>query len=428
MTFATAATALKAISKAFSVVGENVATSKDNGIKPKNTTFVNTVSGNLNGGSYSPNTVTAVVNQNNDLLGNIKDSTSQTHLALDSAKGFFVVTGNKDNPTSDIRYTRDGDFTPDSEGNLRNSAGFYLMGWKLDDNGNIPPGTNDSVITSLETINVTRVSGTFTPTTQLDIRVNLPATAALNDIHAVNSTVIDSLGVTHNVVLTYTKTANPNEWDLTVTSADSTAANILQVGGANAGTQYLNMTIQFDNTGRLVSYNGAALEVTPPQIDIPWNNTAAANSLITIDFGAVGTTTALRVMGDQAITTTNDGNGRQFSTVDSTLINTEGDVFSVFRNSDKQKTFKVALANFSAPNFLEPQSGNTFTETGDSGNSVLGKANDAGYAKIVAGKLEGNPTDLAEELTKMIELQHLFAANTRSIQTEDQMLTKLGQV
>ena len=423
MPFQTASSALAGIKKGFDIVAENIATSKNNGIKPKSFTFLNTVSGRLNSGSYSPNTVSCVVTQNNNILGPLKEGTADTHMAFDSPKGFFVVSDG-----SKIFYTRDGDFTPDKDGNLKNSAGYFLMGWKLDDNGEIPSGTNTSVIDSLEIVNVTSVSGTFTETSNLDIQVNLPANAVTGDIHQVNSRVIDSLGISHDVLITYTKTANALEWDVSVTAKDAAVGGVLQTSGANAGAAYDNVTIQFDNKGKLLSYNGVPAEGTPPGISIDWATTAAGNSSLAMNFGTVGANDAIRIMGDKAITVQNDDNGRGFSTVEGTYISAEGDVFSVFRNSGKQKTFKVAVANFNAPNQLEPQSGNAFTETGTSGNYVLGKANDAGFARIIAGKLEGNPTNLAEELTKMIELQHLYSGNTRSIQAEDDMLKKLGQI
>ncbi len=423
MPFQTASSALAGIKKGFDVVAENIATSKNNGIKPKSFTFLNTVSGRLNAGSYSPNTVACVVTQNNNILGPLKEGTADTHMAFDSPKGYFVVSdGTK------IFFTRDGDFTPDADGNLKNSAGYFLMGWKLDDSGNIPAGTNTGVIDSLEIVNVTSVSGTFTETTNLDIQVNLPADAATGDTHQVNSRVIDSLGISHDVLVTYTKTATALEWDVTITAKDAAVGGVLQTSGANAGAAYTNMTVQFDTDGKLLSYNGVPAEVTPPTVSIDWTTTAAGNSALTLNFGAAGANDAIRIMGDQALTVQNDDNGRGFSTVDGTYISAEGDVFSVFRNSDKQKTFKIAVANFNAANQLEPQSGNAFTVTGASGNYVLGFANDAGFARIIAGKLEGNPTNLAEELTKMIELQHLYAGNTRSIQAEDDMLKKLGQI
>lgn len=428
MPFQTASSALSGLKKGFDIVAENIANSKNNGIKQKSFTFLNTVSGRLNAGSYSPNTVDCHVMQNNNLLGPLKEGTSDTHMAFDSPKGFFVVGDTIDPSSRKILYTRDGDFTPDANGNLKNSAGYYLMGWELDDNGNIPAGTNTSVTDSLSVVNVTSVSGTFTPTTQIDVQVNLPADANTADFHQVNSRAVDSLGISHDVLLTYRKTANPLEWDISITAPDAAVGGITQVGGANAGAAYNNMLIQFNANGRVTHYNGVPAEVVPPQMRIDWNSTPANDSVIILNFGTVGASDAIRIMGNQAITVQNNDNGRGFSTVEGTFVDAEGTVFSVFRNSDKQRTFKVAVANFNAPNELSPESGNAFSVTGNSGNYVLGRANDAGFARIISGKLEGNPTNLAEELTKMIELQHLYAGNVRSIQAEDDMLKKLGQI
>ena len=62
----------------------------------------------------------------NNILGPLKEGTEDTHIAFDSPKGFFVVSDG-----TEIFYTRNGEYTPDSDGNLKNLAGYFLMGWKL---------------------------------------------------------------------------------------------------------------------------------------------------------------------------------------------------------------------------------------------------------------------------------------------------------
>ena len=76
--------------------------------------------------------------------GNILQTTSSTDLAI-SGQGFFVVT-----PTpvshpgiNEVNFTRAGAFQKDASGFLRNAAGYYLQGWALDANGNIPTNAND---------------------------------------------------------------------------------------------------------------------------------------------------------------------------------------------------------------------------------------------------------------------------------------------
>jgi len=76
--------------------------------------------------------------------GNLLQTSSPTDLAI-SGQGFFVVTPTPlDNPSiTEVAYTRAGAFQKDSAGYLRNAAGYYLQGWALDANGNVPTNPND---------------------------------------------------------------------------------------------------------------------------------------------------------------------------------------------------------------------------------------------------------------------------------------------
>src|SRR3546814_12787649 len=80
-------------------------------------------------------------------------------------------------------FTRAGNFTMDENGYLL-SNGYYLQGWRLDTLGNLP--ANTSVLSSLETVNVSNLTGAARPTTNHELAVNLPgnATAAIGDVHS----------------------------------------------------------------------------------------------------------------------------------------------------------------------------------------------------------------------------------------------------
>src|SRR3546814_17369386 len=70
--------------------------------------------------------------------GLLQMSTSATDLAIDGA-GFFVVR-TASNSVSELQFTRAGSFLPDASGYLRNDAGLYLQGWRLDSAGNYVDG------------------------------------------------------------------------------------------------------------------------------------------------------------------------------------------------------------------------------------------------------------------------------------------------
>jgi|GEM_PF-2600724 len=346
----------------------------------------------------------------NNILGGLKEGTSDLDLAFDSAKGFFVVTNTPETPLKGLAYTRAGDFMYDRNGYVLNSAGYYLMGWKLDEDESIPTGTVTSSVSSLELINATSSSGTFRPTNELDVQVNLPADAVMGDTHPVNTRVIDSLGIGHEVLLTYTKTATALEWDLTLWSADAVVDGILQTSGANAGVAYTNMTLQFDGCGRLDSYNGVPAEVTPPTASINWASTAAANSALTLNFGAAGASDAMRIMGDRALTVKNDDDGRGFSTHAGNYVSREGGFYDILSNSDKVKTHTIAVANFNAANFLKRSTYNVFYETEESGNYVLGRALGSGFAGTVSGMLEDSTVDRLSEEENITQAQNEIQA------------------
>lgn len=422
----TSASALTAGNQMTAIVAGNIASAQALGVKPLDYRLHVTEAGtSISTGNYTPGTVSVTAVQNNEVMGVIQDGTLPTHLAFDSPQGYFVVTGNLEDPQADIRYTRDGDFSPDQYGNLRNSAGFYLMGVALDSSEQIPAGVNEKVVSDLQVVNVTRVGGSSTPTTTIDMLANLQADAPTATQFKVAATAVGSQGLEHTFDVIFTKTATVNQWELSISSVDATA--ITQGSGSNTGAAYTNILIDFDADGNLVSFNGVATETTPPSVVIAWSG-GEANSTIALDFGTAGTANSLRIAGSDSSLILNQNNGRAFATVESTFIDTQGGVYSVFRNSDQQETYIIMVANFNAPNFLEPQTGNTFTQTNDSGNYVLSQANEAGTAKILSGKLEGNPTDLATELTNLIQLQQYTISQTHPIKTFDRTMEALNRI
>ncbi len=67
---------------------------------------------------------------------------------------------------------------PDGEGNLVNAAGFYLMGYNLE---NGPPSVVANGLTGLEVINISQMQLEATPTTLATAtKANLDSNAAIS--------------------------------------------------------------------------------------------------------------------------------------------------------------------------------------------------------------------------------------------------------
>ena len=115
--------------------------------------------------------VSAVIGQDVTTQGLPTTTSSPTDMSI-SGNGFFVVANQCPTATATQEYTRAGSFTPDENGNLKNAAGLYLLGYKLDSQGNIPTNTS-----ALSLINVASLSGKAQATANLGIQANLQASA-----------------------------------------------------------------------------------------------------------------------------------------------------------------------------------------------------------------------------------------------------------
>ena len=156
--FSIGLSALSAFSAGLEAVSSNIANSQTTGYKRIRTDFSDLLpnrdaSLEANTGSSVTGTgVTAISRQLTSEQGSITRTNTETNAAI-SGDGFFIIapdaTGSR---SGDLLYTRAGDFTPDTLGNLVNSSGYYLQG--------APAGASGAASTSslqgLQTININR--------------------------------------------------------------------------------------------------------------------------------------------------------------------------------------------------------------------------------------------------------------------------------
>src|SRR6266481_2908757 len=136
---------LDANSRALNVASSNIANVNTVGYKASDNAFSTLLASS--GGSVADSASGVIANriQHVTQQGGINSTQSATDLAL-SGNGFFVVSptpAGSSGTGQSFLYTRAGSFTPDSNGNLKNSAGLYLKGWPLDSSGAVPTNRND---------------------------------------------------------------------------------------------------------------------------------------------------------------------------------------------------------------------------------------------------------------------------------------------
>ncbi|HCV44143.1 MAG TPA: flagellar hook protein FlgE [Bacteroidetes bacterium] len=244
------------------VIGNNISNINTVGFKYGRATFSEMFAQTLRGatsptatnGGSNPVQVGLGMNINTlDTLfsqGSIETTGQSTDLAI-RGSGFFAVNRN-----GETLYTRMGTFQFDADGRLVHpGTGGILQGRLADASGNIPPGTQledlkiavDQKSPAKATTRVKFSGNLDASATMANIALNgtLDPTATPGTQVNVTSTVTDSFGQTHDVVLRFTN-ASANTWDVTTVSA--TGATV--AGGTATAT--------FDPvTGRLVSFTGA---------------------------------------------------------------------------------------------------------------------------------------------------------------------------
>ena len=155
---------LSANSTALSATSSNIANVNTVGYKQQIANFATFLDSATPSGGGSAG-VKAVISQDVTSQGLPTTTSSATDMSITGA-GFFVVAPS---PTSTAQeYTRAGSFTPDENGDLKNAAGLYLLGWKLDAAGNVPTNEGD-----LSPINVSGLSGKAQATDALSLQANL---------------------------------------------------------------------------------------------------------------------------------------------------------------------------------------------------------------------------------------------------------------
>jgi len=365
---------------------------------------------------YAPGGVRSQPVAHVDRQGLLQPSANATDLAV-SGNGFFVVAAN-DAPTANDRrfYTRAGEFAADSTGYLKSPSGYFLQGWRTDATGT-PLAADTSTLTNLETIRVTSVSGNATPTSNLELGINLPASAAVGDVQTSFTQMYDSLGVAHTATLTFTKTAT-NTWNLQVTAA---GAGTIDEGAVGVGAGYA-VSIVFNGDGTPATFDGAA---TPPALAIGGWTSGANDSIINLDLGTQNVADGVTQFSSSYSVAFINQNGVQFGSFFGVRVDEDGVVTALYDNGQTLKIYKVPVATFANPNGLEAQNGTVYSQSERSGVFVLRAPGTNGAGKIVPSSLEASTTDLAAEFTTMIIAQRAYSASAKTITTADEMLDEL---
>ncbi|MEQ9124097.1 MAG: flagellar hook-basal body complex protein, partial [Alphaproteobacteria bacterium] len=204
-------TGLNAQSLALGVISENITNVNTTGFKSRTTNFATMVSGNgIEAGSVGG--VRHVVSKQTDAQGIVQATTNDTDLAI-SGGGFFVVNSKVDDgrAVGDTMFTRAGHFAIDEDRQLANASGHFLMGWKLNTEGEFTDAAGNPITpdptseSDLVPVDLSDVTFSSQATEEVKIQASFPATLKVGNQFDVSVPIFDGLGSTHAMDFSFTK-------------------------------------------------------------------------------------------------------------------------------------------------------------------------------------------------------------------------------
>ncbi len=311
----------------------------------------------------------------------------------------------------------------------------------------VSAGTAGSGSTTSSALNFTRNNLLFTAGTS----GNASATdASVTDSlssppQAFNSQiqVFDALGVAHDLTLTYVHTAS-DQYQVFLTKATvhgststigSTAVPLDSVN--NTSTNFYKppqaiCALFFDPSSgglqHIIDAKGNVDSAAAPTITFNPTSTSGATTVsIAFNPGAIGTTQGITQYSSTFAVGFQNQNGVPFGYRTGVSIDTQGIVRAVFTNGQSLAVSRVPLVTFANADALMAQTPNTYQATTASGSATVNFANTGGAGTITTNTLEGSTVDLAQQFTALITAQSAYSANTKTIQTAQQLLNQLIQ-
>ncbi|MDR2134617.1 MAG: flagellar hook protein FlgE [Treponema sp.] len=381
------------------------------------------------------------------IQGSFQTTGVGTDLAI-SGTGFFVL----DDAGRQL-FTRAGAFSIDEEGVLVNPAnGMKVQGWMA---RNIAGTQVVDVSRQVEELVIpvgakdpARATTTVNFACNLDKRIpEIPEGASELQIRqgtwSTSIEVFDSFGEEHILQVEFTRVPGTNNsWNAQVIvdpeneAPTNTAIGFGEEAPAAGGPTVF--TVNFSNDGTLLSaedgagnLSGAAGEVLmnvafDVQGATPGEDGAPTRQEFALRLGQVGGyTSSITQYAEQSSSKAVVQDGYTMGYLDNFKIDSSGVITGIFSNGNTRMLGQVAIASFPNQGGLEKAGDNTFRVSNNSGPANIGPSGIAGKGEIVAGALEMSNVDMADQFTDMIVTQRGFQANSRTIQTADQLLQEL---
>jgi flagellar hook protein FlgE len=404
--FSNALSGLQANADAINVVSGNLANENTYGYKANTVSFEELVSeiGESTSANLTGSSVVPISSQQAFTQGAIT-TTGQPYDAAIEGNGYFVVQS----ATGQQAFTRAGNFTLNSSGQLLTQNGENVEGWN---------GVDGVVNTNAPLTNVTvPVAGLQAPTTTTEFSLNLNLDSGAT-VGAANATftspiqVVDSEGQTHVLTVTYTETA-PGTWgyNVTIPSADLT-------GGTGAATSVATGSLTFDANGNLLTPAAGA------PIAVPITGLADGASDLALNWNLYDANGNPQITQYDSASTnlSSSQDGVQAGQLTGISIGANGQLTAAYSNGANVAVAQLAVGTVLNPQSMQDLGNNTFGTTAATSLPAIGVPGTGSRGTVTGGALESSTVDIATEFTNLLVYERGYQANSKVITTEDQVI------
>jgi len=426
---------LNANANKLATISDNIANSQTYGYKRADIDFSsiaisdskspNTVGG---GRWYSAGGVATAAIWDIDAKGQTVGTTNATDIAI-TGRGFLpVTTTSAARSTSSIAempfsLTSTGSFKVDADGYLSTTSGLTMLGWPADNNGNVAQQPRDTV-NGLQPVKINTSSVASVPTSAIDFSVNLPTNGSTanadgsGEVRTVSISYYDNVGAAQTLSVTLTPTVpatgRSNEWTMEIVD---------NATGTSLGTGVLT----FNDTD---STRGGGLDNFTGALAAGWDATTGdmtlnlGNQNITMTIGSTDPTVRNH-MTQTAATFSSSGvthDGNAAGTFTGVSIDENGFLSASYSTGFTQVLYQIPVVDVPNPDGLTVLDNQTFALSPSSGNMFLWDAGTGPVGATEGYTLEASTTDIADELTDLIQTQRAYSSNAKIIQTVDEML------
>ena len=405
-----------------STISDNIANSSTYGYKRSQVDFSSMVL-QQRSSAYAAGGVRVDSYKDISATGSLTSTGNATDIAV-AGRGLIPVTneGGVNSVPSErsLMLLPTGSFYTDQNGYLRTQSGMFLLGWPADSSGDIGNVSRNSGL-NLEPVNISASQFTASPTTSIDLGINLPADATnaggSGEPYSLPIEYFDNLGRAQTLTLEFTPSVpasgSSNEWD--VKFYDSAGDPLTSLGDLN---------LVFDDTAA----NGGRIDAATASGGVSYDATTGRLSLslehgpVNVFIGRPDDSAGITQLAGPYSPTDVSKDGAPLGDLASVEIDENGFLQAVYDTGLRRTLYQIPVGDVPNMNGLTALDGQAFSVSSSSGSLYLWDAGTGPVGTVSGYSLMESTTDIAAELTDLIETQRAYSSNAKIVQTVDEML------